>query len=145
MVKLIGEINVRYYSDGTYNVRKVKKHDLAKTILEASEKTKQPLLLLLQMEELQRDIEPGQVNYPAVYNEALPIVADNLGIGISTVRDKLERQRGKSAGDIQSLIKDFFENGNPDFENLLLKDLKGTHKANKDELAIREVFKSLKN
>lgn len=148
MKKLVTELILRVYDDGSYEIKRVlktDKTDLPERIREASSRTTQAIMVILKMYHMKRKIEETEdannIDYTKLYNKAIQETAQDLELRISTVRDKLERQMGQSAGNIVKLIKNFLLHKDMTLKEELLKSIKGTLKEDKDKAAIEELFR----
>lgn len=143
-MKILKEFRMRVYEDGTIETREVKPtNDFDEILSDCSDKTNQSILTILQIKVLKEKATKTPVNYATLYNEAINIVAENLGLERATVHDKLERRMGKSAKEMKILVEDYFTKGNDDLKQVMLNSTKNTNNEVEDQRAIEELFKRL--
>jgi|LSQX01.3.fsa_nt_gb hypothetical protein len=145
MREVISEIHIKVYSDGSFEAKKIFRTELPDLIRNSSRRTTQAVSTILQMHNLKKRLEETnqEIDYNRLYNQALSLVAQNLNLQISTVRDKLERKMGETAEEVQDLIKAYFTNNDMRLKNVMIDSVRGTRKELEDIAAIEELFRMM--
>jgi len=144
-MKIIREFTVRVkvYDNGHIETKEVfDKDEFTNILLDCSEKTRQSLLVIMQVSTLRKQYiaQNKQIDYSQLTKDAITLVAQNLRVSRSTVQDKLTRKINRNTNDVTALIEDYFTSKNQDIRKVLLDSIKGSIKEADDERAIEEFF-----
>ena len=96
-MKIIREFTVRVkvYDNGHIETKEVfDKDEFTNILLDCSEKTRQSLLVIMQVSTLRKQYiaQNKQIDYSQLTKDAITLVAQNLRVSRSTVQDKLTRK-----------------------------------------------------
>lgn len=141
--ELVKKYVVNVFSDYSISIEQVNiPLDLPGAIRAGSVRIAQTISILMTMEkEISKLKKNGTtINYVKIYNRALSAVSTELGIGVTSVRDKVERQLSMSAKDLVQLLEKFFEQGDMTLRDILLNSVIGTIKEHEDTQAIYIYF-----